>query len=94
VIARIRWDDDAWYIDDDQNRRLFSFDLPETLFRRYANEGILTRRAAIALKEDTLAKLQATLFDGNQGRVVEFDLDANWIQNISRRLEQPREMRE
>jgi hypothetical protein len=78
VQARITWDNNSWYIND-ANDRLFSFDLPETLFGKYATHGVLTRQAALGLKEDMLSRLQATLFDGDAARVVEFELDGEWV---------------
>jgi hypothetical protein len=58
VRSRITWNDDSWYLDNDAGTHLFSFDLPEVLFEKYATGGVLSRRAAINLKEDALSRLQ------------------------------------
>ncbi|HEY0874207.1 MAG TPA: hypothetical protein VGD94_12095 [Vicinamibacterales bacterium] len=87
VQARITWDNNSWYINSVNNQPLFSFDLPETLFDKYATGGVLTRRAALDLKEDMLSRLQATLFDGDTARVVEFELDGDWVNRVRERIE-------
>jgi hypothetical protein len=87
VRSRITWDADSWYLDNEAGQHLFSFDLPTTLFNKYASGGVLTRQAAINLKEDALSKLQATIFINNQPRVVEFELDAAWVAQIRERIE-------
>jgi hypothetical protein len=83
INVHIRWRDESWFIEDQLGRRLFSFDLPEQLFEQ---EG-LGRRAALALKEDALSEIQATVVQNSRARVVHFVLDREWIERIRERLQ-------
>lgn len=81
--VRIYWDRQGWYLRDAFNDELlFSFDLPETLFNRYANEGILTATRALDLKVEYLREIQAIITTPQSTRVVTFHLDQNWIERI------------
>jgi hypothetical protein len=84
--VRIRWDDNSWYLDDANDRRLFSFDLPEVLFQKFASEGVLTRQAALNLKEAALSDLQATVFSEGHARIIQFELDVNWVATVRERI--------
>jgi hypothetical protein len=77
--VRIRLHQGAWYLETLDGGRLFSFDLPERLFAQYAERETLGRRAALNLKEDALAEIQATVFDEGSARVIRFVLDSEWI---------------
>jgi len=57
------------------NRNLFSFDLPQELFLRYADEGALTPIAALRMKEAEMDSFQALYVEGETVRVVTFLLD-------------------
>ena len=57
-----------------------------------------TRRAdetgGLDLKQDMLARLQATVFSGDRARVIEFELDGGWIEQVQGRIEARREHEE
>jgi hypothetical protein len=58
--------DRAWYLRDaDTGAALFSFDLPPELFLEYANEGMLTARAALDMKEQEMgvASFRQSIFE-------------------------------
>lgn len=84
--VRIMWDDRSWYLRTEDGAPLFSFDLPELLFERYATQGDLTEPAALDLKEQTLSEIQATVFFGQQARFVRFVLDAEWVARVRGRI--------
>ena len=44
-----------------EGRRLFSFDVPQELLALYAEEGTLTREAALHLKQDAFSTFQAVV---------------------------------
>jgi hypothetical protein len=92
-VVQIRWDDESWYLDDQHGRRLFTFDLPEQLFDLYAKRGRLTERRALNLKEETLSEIQATVFQGQEARVVRFQLDREWAERVRMRIEERRPRR-
>jgi len=86
--VRIRWDDSRWYLDSLENRRLFSFDLPEALYEQYAVEGMLTAARALDLKQDMLRNFYAFLTIADQVAVVRFQLDMNWLDSIRQAREE------
>jgi hypothetical protein len=50
----------SWTITrSDTGESIFTFDLPAELFERYAENGVLTRRAALNLKEDVFGQFTA-----------------------------------
>ena len=87
---RVMWNDESWYIESLENRRLFSFDLPEQLFDLYAKRGQLTERRALNLKQEALAEIQATVFNGSDARVLRFVLDIQWIETVRAQIEERR----
>ena len=86
--VRIRWDNSRWYLDSLENRRLFSFDLPEALYEQYADEGMLTAARALDLKQDMLRNFYAFLTIADQVAVVRFQLDMNWLDSIRQAREE------
>ena len=85
-VVRIAWDDDSWYVNSQSGTRLFSFDLPEQLFDRYAKRGDMTPGRALNLKEEAFEEIQATVFDGLNARVVRFRLDQDWVEQVRGRI--------
>lgn len=79
--VRIFWDPAGWYLrrsGDSEN--LFSFDLPDELFALYANGGGLRQEAALRLKVERLAAIQAFYVRSGSTRLVQFQLDHGWIE--------------
>jgi hypothetical protein len=86
--------DETWYLREAQtNRSLFSFDLPQELFLEYANQGILSERAALDLKDDLMSNLQAYWMHDGVLRLVRFRLDQEWTVGIRNQIERRQEGR-
>lgn len=87
--------DRTWYLRDiSSNHDLFSFDLPRELFLRYADQGILSERAALDLKQQELSELQAVFVRDDRPALVRFHLDLGWLEYVRRSIkEQPGEPR-
>jgi hypothetical protein len=84
--------DETWYLRDSvNNQNLFSFDLPRELLLEYANQGMLTERSALRLKEDTMSNIQAFWVEDQQVRLVRFRLDAEWAMGLRNQLMRRRE---
>lgn len=88
IHVRIRWDENGWYIDDVNDRRLFSFDLPQELFNLYASRGSLRPERALQMKEDVMHSFYAFLTVGESVRVIGFLLDTEWTEAIRRARQQ------
>ena len=58
---------------------IFTFDLPEQLFELYAVNGVLTRRAALDLKEDLFGRFTAIYAPEDEIRIFNFKLDREWV---------------
>jgi hypothetical protein len=82
IYVRIFWDENGWYLKDQQGSELFSFDLPFELFELYAQEGTLTREGALNLKEEFMSVFQAIQADGNHARIINFELDHDWLEHV------------
>lgn len=83
--VRIHWDQQGWYLRDaNNNRELFSFDLPPTLFELYARQGTLSRADALQLKADFFPTMQAVVTVREQVRVITFNLDMDWLTKLRR----------
>ena len=84
VFVRIRWIDGSWFIEDDGGEELFSFDLPDDLYRMYASRGILDRRAVANIKNDWMRQFNV-FFRTDEGLGVKnFRLDDEWFAAIQR----------
>lgn len=86
--VRITWDDRSWYLNDTNNHRLFSFDLPSELFNLYVEHDMLSETRALNLKEDILNTIQAILTTDNNTKIITFKLDMDWISSIRSRSEE------
>lgn len=88
VYIRVHWNSRGWFLRDEWGRDLFSFDLPPRLFSLYARSGILTPERALQIKEDLFSDLQATFVDGESVRVIRFDIQPGWLEEIRNNLRQ------
>jgi len=80
--------DRTWFLRDrGTNRELFSFDLPRELFLEYANQGMLSARAALDLKEEHMADFEAILMRDERPSLVRFHLDLGWLEEVRLRIE-------
>lgn len=80
--VHITWDNEGWYLSDQMDGQLFSFDLPPTLFEMYAEEGVLTRAAALEMKADYMREIQAIIVPEEYPRFVTFRLDLGWLERL------------
>jgi hypothetical protein len=89
VKVRIYWDDQGWYLEEANadRRRLFSFDLPEVLFKRYASENRLTPERALLLKGEALAQIDAFVLRRGRWNFIRFELDQEWIEQVESQLQ-------
>ena len=87
--VRIWWDDRSWYLRDANNdRELFSFDLPPELFSLYAEHGSLTESRSLDLKSEMLSRFQAVLNVEQVTRLITFELDRDWIMRVRQRIQE------
>lgn len=84
--VRIRWVNGAWYLTDRADRKLFSFDLPPSLFDLYEESGMLTRRGVANMKEQYMASFQTIVLESEQPKVINFLLDREWLAEIRAHL--------
>lgn len=81
----------SWMITrSDTGERMFTFDLPAELFERYAGNGVLTRHAALNLKEDVFGQFTAIYSPQEAIRVFNFVLDQEWVTQIRENLRSKR----
>lgn len=90
IYVQITWDRHGWYIADGTGDHIFSFDLPPQLFNLYGEDGTLTQRAALALKEGTMSHFQAIHSVNGDLRVMNFQLAPDWYERVKARLNQER----
>jgi hypothetical protein len=90
IYVQITWDRNNWYIADGAGKHIFSFDLPPQLFKLYGEDGTLTQRAALALKEGIMSHFQAVHSVNGDLRVMNFQLDPNWFERVKERLNEER----
>jgi len=87
ITVRIRWIDDSWFIEDQNGRPIFSFDLPEELFRLYADAGVLNRQGVAEMKGDAMSNFYAyQLRHDNELRVMQFHLDQDWFAEVREKV--------
>lgn len=84
--VRIFWNEEGWYLRDDNNQDLFSFDLPDELFELYAEEGFLAPERALDLKQEMMSTFQAVETVDGRARLISFTLDYDWITTIRGRM--------
>jgi len=82
VFVRIVWDQHGWYLRDERGRELFSFDLPLELLNLFSEQGVLSQERALSLKSEFMSFFQAVQTEGNRARVISFELDHNWFEQI------------
>jgi hypothetical protein len=88
--VRIHFEADSgangWTIATRAGVTLFTFDLPDELFDLYADEGILSERKAVDLKETLLGEFTALYAPQERVRVFNFRLDHGWVQEVRARI--------
>ena len=86
TMVRIFWNDRGWYLMDHENELLFSFDIPEDLFRLYADGGFIAPGPALDLKQQIMSTFQAVEVVDGLPRLLSFELDSDWIKEIRSQL--------
>lgn len=82
-LVRFYYDHKSWYITDQSNRKLFSFEMPEQMIRQYMTEdGTLSQFAAATLKSENLARLHALYSINGLTRLLELRLDYDWLEQL------------
>ena len=84
--VRIRWIEGSWFIEDQVGNRLFSFDLPEEIFERYARPNSLNREIVANIKDNLMREFFAYHYNGEQVRLIQFKLDTNWFDSVRRNI--------
>lgn len=92
-IVRIRIEGNQWFLElVDRSSCHLSFDLPRELFLMYAENDLLSREAALRLKEERLPLMQAiymSSYDGQSyAQLLTFKLDFDWLETIRAALRQ------
>ena len=73
----------SWTITrSDTGDSIFTFDLPAELFERYAENGVLTRRAALNLKKEVFGQFTAIYSPQDAIRLFNFRLDPEWVAQV------------
>lgn len=81
----------SWTITrSDTGEAMFTFDLPAELFERYAADGVLTRRAALNLKEDVFGQFTTIYSPQDAARVFNFVLDQERATQVTEDLSRRR----
>lgn len=91
--VRIHYHDQQnWFLSHatgEDERRIFSFDLPELLFRKYRQRATeIPQERAFHLKRAQFSAFHAFLQCGSQMRIVQLRLDEDWLTAVQRQFEQ------
>lgn len=81
----------GWTITKTDGTLLFTFDLPPRLFELYADEGVLSRRDAKALKAAYFGEFTALYAEGPSIKLFNFQLDPGWLARVRERVPQVQE---
>lgn len=84
--VRIRVRDGNWFIEDRNGRRLFSFDLPEEVFKKYEESGSLTRRSLVRIKQELMSDFYAYQVRDGRIRLIQFVIDQRWFDQVKDNL--------
>jgi len=90
--TRIHFDERGWFLGPLNDEYMFSFDLPDELFERYAENGQLSRTAAVNMKEDMFQVIKALYIHKGQPQVITFELDRTWLERIREQIRVDREV--
>jgi len=77
-----RGNDHLWLIRNTDDEELFVFDLPEDLFKQYAESGLLTKGAVFDFKREVLNKIELVLANDGRFRVIALELDGDWLDRV------------
>jgi len=89
---QIHFGERGWFLGPLDDEYMFSFDLPDELFERYAENGQLSRTAAADMKEEMFQAIKALYIRKGQLRVITFELDRTWLERIREQTRGNREV--
>ncbi|HYU72333.1 MAG TPA: hypothetical protein VEL31_06605 [Ktedonobacteraceae bacterium] len=82
----IHWYDTTWYMQLPNHQRFF-FNLPTTILEQYLADGnVLSELRALDLKADYLSRVQVMVKQGNNVRIVTWNLNTRWLESVRRRV--------
>ena len=84
--VRILVQNGNWFIDDRNGRRLFSFDLPEEIFKKYEESGALTRESLVRIKQEYMSEFYAYQPRNGRIRLLQFIIDQRWFDQVKENL--------
>lgn len=84
--VRIRVQEGNWFIEDDNERRLFSFDLPEEIFKKYEDSGALTRQSLVRIKQEFMSDFYAYRYRNGRIELIQFRIDQRWFDQVKENL--------
>ena len=70
-------------MESNAGKKLFTLDIPPELFRLYMSEDSMDRRSLIDIKKGEFSVLQAVYWSDGAPRIVTFNLDRQWIADVS-----------
>jgi hypothetical protein len=95
--VRICWNSEKWYIvrqhaicqSLNESDIIFSFDLPDELFKLYSENNMLSQSRALDLKQDFMSSIQITFRDPNRKFMssLELKLDDGWLRRFREHLD-------
>lgn len=84
--VRIRVQDGNWFIEDRNERRLFSFDLPEEIFKKYETSGSLNRQSLVRIKQNFMSEFYAYRSHNDRIDLIHFRIDQMWFNQVKENL--------
>lgn len=84
--VRIRVREGNWFIEDHNKRKLFSFDLPEEIFKKYEESGALTRQSLVRIKQEFMSEFYAYQSQNGRIRLIQFVIDQRWFDQVKENL--------
>ena len=91
---RMHLNDQGWFLGPEGDEYLFSFDLPDELFEKYAKSGQISQQAALDMKEERLQTITAFRVRQGQPSVIVLELDRDWLDNVKSRIHAERDARQ
>lgn len=76
-----------WYIAEANGNRLFSFDVPVELYRRYRDQDVSRRRANVDMKNDVFKNIYVFYEYEGTHRLVKLEMDEDWIKSLEREID-------
>lgn len=76
-----------WYLESQNEEKLFTLDIPPELFRRYSlDESSLDQRSLLQAKEMEFSTFHVPYLIGRKVGIAQIKLDQDWIEEVRRNL--------